>query len=133
MNTVKIGDISEAKVLARFLQLGYTVLIPWSNGERYDMVIERVGQFSRVQVKTGRFFGDRGAIRCPLFNVNGSSRQRMLYDGSQIDYFAIYCPDNDKIYLINIQKVKTTEIILRIAPPKNNRVGGINWAKDYEI
>jgi hypothetical protein len=133
VNTIKIGDISESKVLSRFLELGYTVLLPWGNGERYDLVIEREGKFLRIQVKTGRIYHKTGIIRCPMYNINGSSRQRMRYDSSEIDYFAIYCPDNDKTYLVDVREKSSSEIHLRFTPPKNNQRDGINWAKDFEL
>lgn len=49
------GDKSEACIIAKLMQVGYAVLIPFGGSERYDLVIEDAdGQFWRVQCKTGR-------------------------------------------------------------------------------
>lgn len=53
MNTTKRGDISTAKILARFVELGYAVLVPWGSA-RYDLALDMGDKFIRVQCKTGR-------------------------------------------------------------------------------
>jgi hypothetical protein len=133
VNTVKIGDISEAKVLSRFLELGYTVLLPWSNGERYDLVIEREGKFARIQVKTGRLISNGACLEFNVSSTNGSSRQRSSYDKNQIDYFAVYCANNNKVYLISINEVGINNAKLRLKPTANNQQENIRWAKDFEL
>jgi PD-(D/E)XK nuclease superfamily protein len=61
-NANSIGEISEAAIIARFLLLGYVVLIPYGGNQRYDLVIEDMeGQFWRVQCKTARI-QDNGTV-----------------------------------------------------------------------
>jgi len=36
-DTNSIGDISEAAIITRFLQLGYVVLTPYGRNQRYDL------------------------------------------------------------------------------------------------
>ena len=54
-DTNSIGEITEAAIIARFLQLGYVVLTRlWRGPNVYDLLIEDArGQSSRVQCKTG--------------------------------------------------------------------------------
>ncbi len=53
--TNSIGDITEAAIIAQFLQLGFIVLTVYGGNQRYDLVIEDAdGQFWRVQCKTAR-------------------------------------------------------------------------------
>lgn len=49
-----IGDASTAMVLARLVQTGKLVLLPFSENQRYDLVIDEGDRFVRVQCKTGR-------------------------------------------------------------------------------
>lgn len=35
-----IGEISEAAITTRFLQLGYIVLMPYGGSQRYDLVMK---------------------------------------------------------------------------------------------
>jgi hypothetical protein len=39
-STNQIGAMSEAAIVARFIQLGYTALMPYGGKQRYDLVIE---------------------------------------------------------------------------------------------
>jgi len=53
-NPKAIGERSQAYIIARLLEAGYNVLIPYGDNMRYDVVIEDAdGQFWRVQSKTG--------------------------------------------------------------------------------
>lgn len=52
MNTRKQGDIGTSFAIAYFCSNGYTVSIPISDSQPYDLVIEKSGILQRVQVKT---------------------------------------------------------------------------------
>lgn len=132
-DTNAIGDISESAIITRFLQLGYTVLTPYGGNQRYDLVIEdSEGQFCRVQCKTGRL--ENGAIHFDTanHNVTGKKRDWRHYRG-QCDYFAVYCGDLGKAYLVPVDQVGRTRAHLRIELPKNNQEKYVRWAKDYEL
>ena len=134
-DTNSIGDISESAIITRFLQLGYVVLTPYGGNQRYDLVIEDTdGQFWRVQCKTARI-QDNGtvvAFNTANHNVATKNRQMRHYRG-QCDYFAVYCEEFNKIYLILVDQVGTTRVNLRLVPAKNNQEKHVRWAKDYEL
>ena len=49
----QLGERSQAHIIARLLEVGYTVLTPYGDSSRYDLVIEDAdGKFWRVQCKT---------------------------------------------------------------------------------
>jgi len=51
---VPFGERSEAIIIARLLEIGYDVLTPFGDNQRYDLVIEDAnGRFWRVQCKMG--------------------------------------------------------------------------------
>ena len=134
-DTNSIGDISEAAIITRFLQLGYVVLTPYGGNQRYDLVIEDAeGQFWRVQCKTARI-EDNGtvvAFDTANHNVTGKKRDWRHYRG-QCDYFAVYCEELNKIYLIPVDQVGATRANLRLVPAKNNQEKNVRWARDYEL
>ena len=133
--TNSIGDISEAAIIARFLQLGYVVLTVYGGNQRYDLVIEDAeGQFWRVQCKTGRIDAGGTAIRfnTAIRNVTGKNKQSRNYRG-QCDYFAVYNEKLNKVYLVPVDQVGTTSAALRLTTPKNNQEKNTLWAKDYEL
>lgn len=134
-DTNSIGDISESAIITRFLQLGYVVLMPYGRDQRYDLVIEDIeGQFWRVQCKTGKI-EDNGtviAFNTASHNVATKNRQMRHYR-EQCDYFAVYCEELDKVYLIPVDQVGTTSANLRLAPAKNNQARNVRWAHEYEL
>ncbi len=65
-------------------------------------------------------------------NVTGKKRDWRHYRG-QCDYFAVYCEELDKVYLILVDDVGMTSANLRLEPTKNNQTKNVRWAKDYEL
>lgn len=135
MNTKAIGDITEAQVMAALLRSGKNVLIPFGDNQRYDLVVEEGGKFSRVQCKTGKL--TNGSIRVKtcsvVFNKRsafGSETSRRNYRG-EADLFGIYCPDTNQVYLVPVEKAGRSQINLRVEPTQQKK--GIVWAKKFEI
>lgn len=130
MNSKTVGDISVAKILSYLVSKHYTVLIPFGDNNRYDLVIEDGGKFIRIQCKTA-WLKDNVIMFNACSNNSFTSKKRR-YDG-EIDYFYIYSPDTDKIYCMKIDDIKTNIPSLRLLPPKNNQIKGIKFASDYEV
>ena len=131
MNTKAVGDMSQGAVIAALLKAGQVVLLPFGDNQRYDLVVEQNGEFKRVQVKTGRL--KDGSIRfqtCSTYAHRG--RGKKDYRG-QADLFGIYCPENEKTYLVPVDVVGTTNGRMRIDPPKNGQVAGTRQAVDFEL
>jgi hypothetical protein len=132
-NTVRIGCISELKFKAKLLELKINEIVePITNSLPYDFAIDRGNKFIKIQVKTGRLVN--GTVRfypCSI-HCNMTKITKKNYT-DKIDYFGVYCPDNDGYYLISINKATKREMLLRLNPPKNNNKCNINWAKNYEL
>ena len=128
MNSHRVGDIAEAHVLAALSERYQAVLIPFGNGQRYDFVVDTGESFLKVQVKNGRL--RKG---CVVFNSRSvSSQYNAGYEG-QIDFFAVWCPETKKVYMIPIEKVTSQKPYLRVDPLKTNRTQGIVYASSYEV
>ncbi len=134
MNTNETGRITEAKVLAKLVELGKHVLVPFSGVGRYDLLIDEGDSYLRVQCKTGRF--RKG---CIVFNTNsagysstGKKRPEKDYKGDA-DYFGVWCGETDCVYLVPVARAAKSHMSLRVDIPRNNHKRNINWAKDYEI
>lgn len=116
-------------VLAALIVRGRVVLQPFGDSQRYDLVIDDDGVFTRVQCKTGRLRD--GAVRfstCSNTWHRGGGKQG--YAGGA-DIFAVYCPDNGEIYLVPVGEVGSSEACLRIAPPLNGQRSKVRLASDY--
>jgi len=130
-NSKTVGERSEAKVLAMFLRLGKTVLLPFGDNQRYDLVVEEDGEFTRVQCKTGRI--KNRAIHFDTCSSQSHRGKGKLDYRGQADQFGVYVPDLDKVYLVPVKDVGHTAATLRLTPPKNNQGTGVRWAHDYEL
>lgn len=131
MNSKTVGERSEAMVLAALLQANKTVLQPFGDNQRYDLVVEENGKFSRIQVKTGRI--SNGAVRvdtCSSYTHRGGGKKG--YRG-EADFFAVYCPDNGKIYMIPVEEAPSTTLAFRLEPSKNGQKARVRMAVDYEF
>ena len=138
-NHKEMGERSEAIIIGRLVYAGYTVLKPYGENQRYYLVIEDAERnFWRVQCKTAWSSKDQKTI---MFNScsnhyaytwQKSTMTRRHYRGDA-EYFGIYSPDLDKVYLIPVDQVGLSHATLRLAPTANKQEKSVHWAKDYEI
>jgi hypothetical protein len=87
--------------------LGYGLYVPFGENTRCDLIMEREGELSRVQCKTGRL--RKGAVVFALCSHYGHyghyanpKAVRRTYHG-EIDFFAVYCPETNGVYLLPIE------------------------------
>jgi hypothetical protein len=130
--TSKTGNISTAAVTLVLVEYGIPVYAPVGDGYRVDLMVEFGGRFLRLQVKTARI--RLGAVRFSAKSVEAGYNHivERHYRG-QIDYFAAYCPDTHKTYLVAVDDVPISVVNLRLGPAINHQRQGIRWAADFEI
>ena len=131
-STQKVGNRSEACLLAALTRRYDQLLLPFGDGSRYDIVADcPMEGFVRIQCKTGRY--RKGAV---LFNATSRHGHRGLpvrrYDG-QADYFAVWCDELRRAYLVPTGHVTAQTASLRVDPTRNNQAARILWARDYEL
>lgn len=164
-DTSQQGLISQTAVLNRLVQLGFEVLVPWADHLGYDLAyyvetterhfgffVHKESQLVRVQVKTGRLTKDGTCIEFNTVsvttNTKGSHHRKRGYVG-KAEYFAVYLPDNGKVYMISVDEApKSGGMTLRfkkaglvrgnhkktyIVPYEEIKDPRFNWAEDYEI
>ena len=133
MDTKSIGNIGEAKVFCKFVELGIPVYLPFGDNERSDLIADFNGKLNRIQVKTA-IKAEDGKI---IFDLTSSTVHRTngvkhKYTSDEIDYFACYSIARDKIYLIPVTN-PCSSITIRYENPKNNQNYGVHFEKDYLI
>jgi len=130
-DTKRVGDISEARVLAALVEAGYLVSRPFGENQRYDLIIDDGRRLYRVQVKTGRLRGAVIAYSCSSSHAHRNGKQRPYF--GEIDYLAVYCPQTKKVYLLPEQEFVATMAHLRLSPTRNNMTKGIRWASRFAL
>ena len=135
-STKYLGNLTELQCITRFYELGYPISIPYGDSEKYDMVLDVNGKLYRLQCKHAnphknekdiveylsiRTTWSSGYTRNSQYTRNKSTKE-------DCDYFVTYY--DGKNYLIPVEQC-SNEKILRIVPPKNGQIKGINFLKDF--
>lgn len=135
LNTVSVGDIGESVAIMNFIKNDFIVSKPLSNNARYDLIIEKNNILYKVQVKTTQNIKEKVKMDFALKTTNYSKGEwvSMGYTTKEIDLFFLYCIENDwcGLYIVNEDIPKN--ISIRLQPPKNNQVKGINLAENFEF
>ena len=133
MTSKDIGNITEVSCMLEFMKLGYPVLTPYGDCQRYDFVVEINNKFYKIQSKTSNdSYIDEGYIifRCDNTTTKNGTIIHHQYTKDEIDFFSTFY--NGKCYLIPVSEC-SREKRLRFTPPKNGQTKGITFACDYEL
>ena len=134
LTTDQKGNIAELAIARSAIEIGIDVYRPVGEGGRYDMIFEIEEQLWRIQCKWAPRDGDVVVLRCYSCRRNRDGLVRRKYIEGEIDAFAAYCPDTDRCYFLPFSLfLDRSQVLLRLAPSKNNQQLGINWARDYEF
>jgi PD-(D/E)XK endonuclease len=128
VETLAKGNTAEAVILSAFVERGFNVLVPFGEGQPYDLVVHLpAGEFLRVQCKTAR-----EAPGCVVFNsrMTDHGRGRLTYRGLA-DVFGVYAPFNFAIYLVPVVEITGFEGRLRLQPTRNNQRLRVRYAQDF--
>lgn len=130
-----VGDRSTLAVMLGLANAGRTILVPFGENTRYDLVIDEEGCFSRIQCKTGRLRDGAVWFRTSstyCHHPRPSPSMRSYHD--EIDYFGVYCPDNGAVYLVPFDAAPNrSSAALRVEPSRNGQARRIRHAADYEV
>ena len=130
MNTNKKGDIGLANVIADVTNKGYFLFLPFSDTTSVDLVIaDKFMKLNRVQVKY-LSIDKTGVLNIPACNVvNG---KKIPVDLTQIDVWAIYCPDTKEIYYISTKEIiGKKSFALRISQSKYKDSVNMHFGQNY--
>ena len=126
MTPSETGERAEAAVIAALARTGKRVLIPLSASQRYDLVFESNGAFSRVQCKAGR--EREGVIIFMTCSRTGNISKEYRHE---VDFFGVYCHERDEVYLVPVDDVPLRGGRLRLEPTRNGQSKHVRWAKDF--
>jgi hypothetical protein len=124
------GNAAEAAVLHALIERDLNVLIPFGDGQPYDLVVHLPpADFLRVQCKTARL-----RKRCLVFNsrTTDHGKGRLPYIGLA-DIFGVYFPPSKSVYLVPVSDTQTFYGCLRLEPTRNNQRRRVRFAADYEV
>lgn len=100
----QIGAVGVTRVASCLMRLGYSVLTPIEDYAGYDLVSEKRGKFTRIQVKTS-VRKDPSCNRYGFMTSRGCDAKSM-YKGN-VDVFVLYGLDDDMFWLVKAKKCKS--------------------------
>jgi hypothetical protein len=126
------ADIGLAKVIADLVGKGCTPCIPLSEHQRYDLIaVLQSGKSVRLQVKYASL--KKNGIVDVKFRTSWADKKGIhtrRYKKGDFDYYAIYCPEKEKV--LYIPNAKNCPKAVRFDKTANNQKKGIKWARNYE-
>jgi hypothetical protein len=133
-STKSVGDRSEAAVLSALIRKGFLISIPFGENHRYDLIADDGQRLIRIQVKTGHL--RKGSVRYNCFSSHahrrpGSATTRPYF--GEVEYIGVFCPENEKVYLVPVSEVRATYSHLRVDPTGNGQSRRIRWAAKFEL
>ena len=130
-----VGDRSTLAIMWALKARGYDLLLPFGENTRYDLVIDDGERLAKVQCKSGRLRD--GVVMFPLcssYAHHPNPKLRFRSYGDEIDFFAVYCKDNGRVYLIPMSHISgKRQASLRVEPTRNSQRLKVRLAKPYEI
>jgi len=132
MNPNQRGAIAEANIKTHFIESGLDVFEPVRDDCRCDLVVDIGGELMRVQVKSAHY--DEGKVKfktrsCMTHKSHGTDGKDYI---GEVDGFAVYCPELDSSYWVDIEDAPNSGMELRVDEAELDHPS-INWANEYEI
>lgn len=134
-NSTSIGAVGESAAIYNFTKRNIPILKPFSDNSRYDFVVDIFGKLLKIQCKTTMYLrNDNSCMKFKLCSTNGFTFERYKYTEEDIDFYFLYCIENDYCGLVSIsESVGLTSITLRLSIAINNQTSNVRFAKDYDF
>jgi hypothetical protein len=102
-NPKRTGELSEAAFLLKAQTMGFRVLKPWGDSERYDFVLDSGGRLWRVQLKSTAVLHARGYEVQPKYSVYGKGKAG--YTADEIDVLVVHIRPLDVWYVLPVEVI----------------------------
>ena len=132
-NSRMIGNIGESEAIAEFVKRGIPIFTPFGQNSPVDLVAYINNHFIKIQVKTTEN-ATNGVMKFNIDRTNGFTKKHIPYSKKEVDYFFLYCIENDYKGLISYEDLKSgTQFRLRYSKTKINQIKGVNFADEYRF
>jgi len=134
MNTSNTKGIkTELEIILKFIELGYSVSIPYGNNNRYDLILDIGDKLNKVQCKTSRHNKNNSyTINTSNTITNRNISKTKYYTPDQIDCIASIIEGN--LIIINVLDVyKVKQKVFRITTPLKSNTTKVNLIEDFTL
>ena len=102
MQTKRIGNIGESRVLFEFVKREIPVYLPFGDNETADLLAEFNGKINKIQIKTITTINKNNALEFPTSRRPVGNNARIAYNEEEVDYFVFYCLELDKNFISSL-------------------------------
>lgn len=91
-NSRKQGDVGLGYAIAYFTKMGYTVSIPLTDNQKYDLIFEENNELKKVSIKTSRQWNKlKKYLKVTLKTSGGnkSGHKIIYFNKNEVDYLFI--------------------------------------------
>ena len=131
-NTTNLGNIGQAYVIAKFVELGIPVYTPVGEGYPTDLIADFKGKLNKIQIKTTENLHDNYMV-WKITHQQGYHGKRTKYTNQEVDYFDLYCIETKGLYLVPYEKATTNDLIIRLDSYKGTRIKTMKFESDYRF
>lgn len=110
LNSKKQGDVGMCYAIAYYSRLGWTVSIPITDSQDYDLLVENTdNNILKVQVKTSRYLTEGGTYQVSLKTCGGNKSGQTIkkMDKNYIDLVFVLV-DDGSCYSIPTEKIESS-------------------------
>ena len=126
------ADIGVAKCIADLAGKGYVPCIPLSEHQPYDIVaVLGNGPAIKLQVKYAALKNGVVEIKFRTSWADKHGSHTKHYNKDDFDFYAIYCPEKDKV--LYVPNSSNSPTIIRFEKTLNNQGKSVKWANDYQV
>jgi hypothetical protein len=129
-HTKNKGDIGVLKVKVDLATKGYAVGSLETEHYPFDVISYKDKQFRRIQVKYKEARKGAITVHFKSYWSDKHGTHSKPVDKTEIDLYAVYCPDTDCCYYFNPEDFNKS-VTLRVDTPLNNQLAKIHLADDY--
>ena len=124
LNSRKQGDVGLGLAIGHFAARGFTVCVPLTDNQDYDLVVEEESVLKKVQVKTSKQKNDNGTFEVNLRVLGGNrswNKVAKFFNPKVVDYVFVVTSDGDQ-YLIPSSEIKSKSSITVGIKYKENKI-----------
>ena len=130
-NTSNIGNIGQAAVINKFVEMGINVYVPFGDGCVVDLIAEWNNKLYKIQIKTTESVKD-SLMTWRLSKQEGYHGAKVPYLKDEVDYFALYCIETKTLCLVPFDNVPLT-FSIRLDNYKGRRYKNMHFESDFSF
>ncbi len=116
MNSKRKGSLAVGEAIAHFITKGYSVLLPVSDCDKYDLAVDLAEGIKRVLCKYSNYKEKSGSYIVDLRTFGGYREKtyHTKYLPEHFDYLFIFCGNGDKYLIPKENIIKKSHIAVGV-------------------